>query len=371
MVDRPIKVLMLVPNLRVSNGVTSYAMNYFRNLNHKNIKMDFAVYRKRENPYEEEINAAGSNIFLLPSVKKEFPAHIKACLDLIKNGQYDVIHDNSMLITYPMMKIAKKYVPVRILHSHNSKLGETIKKEKRNKRFLPFLLHQANAYAACSDLAAKAMFGDKEYEFIPNFVDTEKYRYDENIRRRVRHDMNADQKTIIVTVGRVAPQKNPFFALDVIDLLIEKDPDVEYWWIGSGPQDKEVCEYAHKLHHANQIRFLGSRDNVHDLYLAADIFFLPSLFEGLPITGVESQAMGLPSVISDTVTKEMVYTDLVEYVPLGASIEQWIEVFEKQMKRIPERRPYTKELENSAFSSKHSGEKLESYYRRLLSESRR
>ena len=162
MVDRPIKVLMLVPNLRVSNGVTSYAMNYFRNLNHKNIKMDFAVYRKRENPYEEEINAAGSNIFLLPSVKKEFPAHIKACLDLIKNGQYDVIHDNSMLITYPMMKIAKKYVPVRILHSHNSKLGETIKKEKRNKRFLPFLLHQANAYAACSDLAAKAMFGDKE-----------------------------------------------------------------------------------------------------------------------------------------------------------------------------------------------------------------
>ena len=48
--------------------------------------------------------------------------------------------------------------------------AETAKKEKRNARFLPFLLRQANAYAACSDLAAKAMFDDREYDFIPNFL---------------------------------------------------------------------------------------------------------------------------------------------------------------------------------------------------------
>ena len=44
-----------------------------------------------------------------------------------------------------MMKTATKYVPVRIIHSHNSKLGETEKKEKRNALFLPFLLRQANS----------------------------------------------------------------------------------------------------------------------------------------------------------------------------------------------------------------------------------
>lgn len=55
-----------------------------------------------------------------------------------------------------------------------------------------------------------------------------------------------------------------------------------------------------------------------ELYQAMDVFFLPSLFEGLPVTGIEAQAMGLPMVVSDTVTDEMVYTDLVDYVSLAA-----------------------------------------------------
>ena len=112
--------------------------------------------------------------------------------------------------------------------------------------------------------------------------------------------------------------------------------------------------------------FWGKQSNVRQLYEAADIFFLPSLFEGLPVTAVEAQAMGLPSVISDTVTKELVYTDLVEFVPLDAPIDTWIKVIEKQMKRIPARRSYTKELENSVFSIKNAGHRLESLYEKML-----
>ena len=364
-----IRVLMLLPNLRVSNGVTSYAMNYFRRLDHDSVKMDFAVYRKWENPYEEEIQAAGSRVFLLPPIKK-LPAHIKACNEVLKNGQYDVIHDNSMLVTYPMMKIAKRYVPVRILHSHNSKLGETEKKEKRNARFLPFLLRQANEYAACSDLAAKAMFGDKEYEFIPNFVDADNYQYDESIRQSIRHEMNAEGKKVIATVGRVAAQKNPFFALDVFDLVAEQIPEAEYWWIGSGPLDKEVAEYAGSLIHADKVKLLGSRNDMKELYQAVDLFFLPSIFEGLPVTGVEAQAMGLPCVISDSVTREVVYTDLVEFVSLEKKKDEWADTVCKKLIGIGERRGRKAELLNSRFSSANAGSFLEEYYRKLFQQNR-
>ena len=127
-----IRVLMLLPNLRVSNGVTSYAMNYFNRINHNSVHMDFAIYKKKESPYEDEILSSGSKIFLLPPVKN-LPAHVKACIDILKNEHYDIIHDNSMLVTYPIMRIAKKYVPVRILHSHNSKLGETAMQKKRSE----------------------------------------------------------------------------------------------------------------------------------------------------------------------------------------------------------------------------------------------
>ncbi len=360
-----IRVLMLLPNLRVSNGVTSYAMNYFKRINHNSVHMDFAIYKKRESPYEDEILSAGSRIFLLPPVKN-IAAHVKFCDKLLKNGHYDIIHDNSLLVTYPIMRIAKKYVPVRILHSHNSKLGETTKKEKRNAFFLPFLLRQANEYASCSELAAKSMFGDAGYEFIPNFIDAENYHFDKSVRHRVRRSMNAENKKIIATVGRVAAQKNPFFALDVFDVVAERKPEVEYWWIGSGPLDEEVREYANKLKHSDKVKFLGSRNDVKDLYQAIDLFFLPSLFEGLPVTGVEAQAMGLPCIISDSVTKEVVYTDLVEYVSLSESKEDWADIICGKLDRPEERRGRGEELLKSKFSSEFAGEFLEDYYRKLI-----
>ena len=265
------------------------------------------------------------------------------------------------------MKVATKYVPVRILHSHNSKLGETAKKEKRNARFLPFLLKQANEYAACSDLAAKAMFGDAEYEFIPNIINPENYHFDRDVRLRVRHKMNAKEKIIIATVGRVAPQKNPFFALDVFDIVAERQPNAEYWWIGSGPLDQEVLKYVDKLSNKDRIRLLGSREDMRELYQAIDVFFLPSIFEGLPVTGIEAQAMGIPCVLSDSITREVVYTDLVEFVSLEEDKNEWADIICKSIHRINERIGRSDELMNSRFSNKNAIVNLENYYKRLLS----
>ena len=360
-----IRVLMIVANLRVSNGVVSYAMNYYRKVNHHIVKIDFCLLDDVPTPYYDEIKRCGGNIFVLPKLKR-IGAHVKKCHEILKNGNYNIIHDNSLLLTYPMMKIAKRYVPVRILHSHNSKLGETEKTEKRNARFLPFLLHQANAYAACSDLAAKAMFGENGYEFIPNFIDAEKFRFDESVRERVRHDLKVDNKKIIATVGRLAAQKNPFFALDVFDLIAAIIPEAEYWWIGSGPLDKEVSEYAKKLKYADRVWLLGSRNDICDLYQAVDLFFLPSLFEGLPVTGVEAQTMGLPCVISDSVTKELVFTDLVNFMSLEKSREEWANLICEKLVGVNERRGREVELLKSKFSSTNAGAFLEGYYRRLL-----
>ena len=360
-----IKVLMLLPNLRVSNGVTSYAMNYFRRLDHSRVRMDFAVYKDRDNPYEEEIRAAGSNVFILPPLKSVL-SHYNACRKILNEGKYDIVHDNSLLVTYPMMKVAGKHSAVRILHSHNSKLGDSAKKEKRNARFLPHLLKQTDKYAACSDLAAKALFGDASYEFIPNVIDAENYCFNTDTRAEIRRVMKATDKKIIATVGRVSAQKNPFFALDVFDIVAERDPEAEYWWIGSGALDKTVSDYVATMKHGDQVRLLGSRNDMRDLYQAIDLFFLPSLFEGLPITGVEAQAMGLPCVISDTVTKEVVYTDLVRFVSLQESKEKWAGIICELLNRTGEREGRTEDLIGSVFASNNAGVHLEQYYRNLL-----
>ena len=366
MSEKPIRVLLLVSNLRSANGVASFAMNYFRCMDHNSVRIDFALFLNSENLYEEEIKAAGGHIFLLPPLKNYF-AHIRACREIIKNGNYDIVHGNLLLLSIPIFSEAKKQcVPVRILHSHNSKLGETKMKEKRNAFFLPLLMNKVNAFAACSDLAAKAMFGDAEYEFIPNLIDADKYCFNAETRESVRKKMSAGGKFVIATVGRLAPQKNPFFAMNVFDLVAEKLPNAEYWWIGSGPFDNDASDYAAKLKHGGRVKLFGSRDDVNELYQAIDLFFLPSIFEGLPVTGVEAQAMGLPCIVSDSVTREMVYTDLVKYISLDAPEEEWVNAICEQAEKDDSRAGRREDLLNSRFSSEHAGEFLEDYYRQLL-----
>lgn len=361
-----LKVLMLVPNLRVSNGVASYAMNYFRVLDCKKIQMDFALYYDVQSPYYNEIKNAGSKCYILPSVRKPL-AHIKACDKILKEGKYDIVHDNTLLISVPMMKNAERNkVLVRLLHSHSAGLGETMQKARRNKLFLPLLKRYVTDNAACSDAAAKVMFGDESYNLIPNIVSDENLIYSETKRAEVRRKMNVDDKIVIGTVGRMSPPKNPLFALDVIKEIINKGQPIEYWWIGSGTMDEEFMKRVSDFGLEKQVRFLGSREDVVDLYQAMDIFFMPSRFEGLGIAAVEAQAMGLPCIVSDAIPIEADYTELIKRMPLNAPIDNWACGIIKCIETLEERQSRSDDLHNSMFSQNKAADRLTKQYFRML-----
>lgn len=363
---RKINVLMLVPNLRVANGVASFVMNYFLNLNQDEVHMDFALYSDRETPYYKTIKHYGGKIYILPNIKK-LTAHIKECNKILSDGQYDIIHDNTLHVSIPMMWCAKhKNIPVRILHSHNSKMGENYVKEIRNRLLLPFLRKLATNYMACSKLAGDAMFKNKEYVIASNVIVLHKYCYDEQSRYRIRKKMKVEEKVVVGTVGRLAEQKNPYFAIKVFEKFSEIYTNAEYWWIGSGSMDDQVKKYIHTRGIDNKVKLLGSTNEVIELYQAMDCFFLPSLFEGLPVTGVEAQAMGLPMVVSDLVTDEMVYTDLVDFVSLNDSIDVWVEHLERAITKKINRRMYNEKLKQSVFSDIDCGQKLINMYQKML-----
>lgn len=365
---KKIKVLMLVPNLFVANGVASFVMNYLRNLNHDEVQVDIASYKEGDSVYYAEVEAAGGKMFFLPGIKN-LPEHVKVCNKILSEGQYDIVHDNTLHISIPMMWCAKKAgVPVRILHSHNSKMGETPAKAFRNRFFLPVLRSLATNYAACSQLAGRAMFEDQGFTVIPNVIQTEKYRFDPTMRKSVRQKMNATDKFVVGTVGRLAEQKNPFFAIDVFKCLLKNVPSVEYWWVGSGPLEKSVQDYVNQKGLSENVRLLGSRDDVTSLYQGMDVFFLPSLFEGLSIVTVEAQAMGLPCVVSDVIPPEAEYTELLKRCSLQDSIEAWVEKIRNTQIKKTERKQYQEYLSESVFSDVGCGNRLKKIYERCLSE---
>lgn len=356
------RVLMLVPNLQVANGVASFVMNYLRNLDRSAVQVDIASYQGGDSIYYNEVENFGGKVFFLPGIKN-VPAHIRACKKIFSEGHYDIVHDNTLHISIPMMWCAKKAgIPVRILHSHNSKMGETPAKELRNKTFLPVLRSLATDYAACSQLAGRAMFGGREFTVIPNVIQTEKYRFDSTVRESIRQKMNVQDKFVVGTVGRLAEQKNPFFAIDVFERLLKKVPNVEYWWAGSGPLQEQVKAYVEEKKLTEQVKLLGSRNDAVELYQGMDVFFLPSLFEGLSIVTVEAQAMGLPCVVTDEIPPEAEYTDLVKRVALKQPKELWAEQLKDCRNVNMDRNRSGEKLRESVFSDSGCGNRLQSIY---------
>lgn len=359
---------MVGAHLEVANGVASFQMNYLRKLDPQKVIVDFALLFDRETPYADEIKERGGRIFILPPISK-IEEHAKACKQILDEGNYQIIHDNSTVRTIPIMWYAKKKkIPVRILHSHNAQLGGSKQKEIINRIVIPLLRAQANEFLACSELAGQALFGKRKFKVIPNVIDSESSanKFNLNCRLQTREKFRIGNKFVVITVGRISEQKNPFFAIDVFDHVAQKLPESEYWWVGGGSQEKELKEYVEKKGLKEKIRFLGTRTDVKDLYQAADCFFLPSLFEGLPVTAIEAQAFGLPCVLSDSITKELIYTDLVEYISLRSSHEVWANTIVDKAKAKKDRDHYWRELKSSIFSSENAGNNLMSYYKNEL-----
>lgn len=357
---------MVCSNLSVADGVASFAMNYFKCIDRSKIHIDFAIFHDTPSIHREEIKKTNSKVFVLPELKYIIK-HFKECKRIIREGNYDIIHNNTINVSLPLMIIAQKYkIPIRIIHSHNSRFGEGLLKECRN-RLLFFLLKQtATSFAACSELAGLKTFGKKEFKVIPNVIQDSTFHFDSSVRAQIREKMGVKDKIIIGSVGRVAKQKNPLFALDVIASLIERNDKIEYWWIGSGVLDSLFLQKAQDLNIQDKVKLLGTRSDVRELYQAMDCFFMPSLFEGLPISCVEAQAMGLPCVISDRISQEVAYTDLVEFCSLREDICKWTFVINEQITRKIQREKYTKVLEKSCYSITNAAKKMESFYAKEL-----
>lgn len=101
---------------------------------------------------------------------------------------------------------------------------------------------------------------------------------------------------IILFVGRLGKPKNVIKLLEAFDKISEKD--LELWLVGDGPDKTKVENYIRTSKKYNKIKVLGwqPRKQVYRLMKSADIFILPSLWEGMPIALFEAYALGMKCV---------------------------------------------------------------------------
>ena len=150
-----------------------------------------------------------------------------------------------------------------------------------------------------------------------------RFAFSPEVRRRLRQSYGLEKRFVIGHVGRFNVQKNHSRLLDIFAETAKAVPGASLVLIGVGELEQAAKEKAKALAIEDKVLFLGQMANVGEWYQAMDCFVLPSLFEGLPVVGIEAQAAGLPCFFSENVTDEVLISPDARRISLGASDAEW------------------------------------------------
>lgn len=321
-----LRVLQVVTHME-RGGLESMLMNYYRYIDREKIQFDFLVHRQERAAYDDEIEAMGGKIYRLPRLVPWSKAYLTALNHFFdEHPEYRIVHVHQDCLSSVILKAAAQHnVPVRVAHSHSANQDKNLKYPIKlwYKRFIS---QYATNLFACGKEAGDWMFGGSSYQIINNAIDVAAYTYDPTKRQEMRRRLGLENEFTIGHVGRFNQPKNHPFLLDIFAALLKKELNAVLLLVGGGEGMSKMQEKVQELGIAEHVRFLGVRSDVADLMQAMDMFVLPSLYEGLPVTMVEAQAAGLPCIISDKVPSECILTEgLVDVMPLSASPETWAE----------------------------------------------
>lgn len=347
-----------------SGGIESFLSKVLSSMDRDDLEIDLVTTQIDESVFTNELTRAGIRIIPLSGSKSNWLENCRRFRQLLKKNHYDAVHLNvfqGLQLVY--LHIARKAgVPVRIAHSHGSDL------RKSPLRPLKLLLHRAGRYLfgksathrlACSAQAAAFLFGaNAPFQFIPNGIDTERFRFRSNERDRVREELGLAEKFVIASVGRLQNGKNHTFLLDVIKILVNQRSDAVLLLVGEGEAYDALVRKAAALGISDHLIFYGPSERVEELLWCADAFAFPSLSEGLGLVAIEAQAAGLPTLCSPFIPTEAKATDLFQSLPLNTA--DW--AYALSGIESPEREQYADFVKAAGFESRNVAETVRKFY---------
>lgn len=333
------RVLIFAPTAPAT-GITQYILNILNELKNVDAHIDILSFRNdRLKKWTEENK---TQYFEMDISMYKHPFLYRRFLKDVFSRGYDAVHFNmSSISTLTIFKYAKRYGAKKIImHSHSSftDLASQIRRIVFSNLH-KFLRAFANKYfdvkCACSVPAAKWMYGKKAAQsavILNNAVDTSKFAFREESADEIREKYGVKIKYLIGHVGRFTVQKNHTFIIDTFNELCKIRNDCMLMLVGNGEFFESIKNKVNELNLTENVIFVDFQEDIYKYYSAMDLFLMPSLFEGLPITLVEAQANGLPSLVSSAVTKECDLTGLVEFFSLYEGSRRWAERISEKLK---------------------------------------
>lgn len=380
-----VRVLHVLGNTNLG-GAESRIMDLYRHTDRNRVQFDFLVHSREEGFFEKEIRELGGRIFRVPRFRiYDYFSYRKALKEFFqKHHEFALVQGHMTSTAAIYLPIAKK-AGVKKTAAHARSAGVDKGLKGTMTRFLRRnLADKADYLFTCSELAGISVYGEKAVRegktiFIPNAIDCAGFTFDPEKRKKLREELGLTDALIIGHVGRFHYAKNHEYLLRVFAELCrmsagaggstaETGADQKYHLIllGEGPLMEDTRKLAEELGVADRVHFLGNHKNIADYYQAMDYFVYPSRYEGMPGTIVEAQASGLPCLMSDTICREVIATELVETMSIEKEPKVWAEVLQRRIDALvskqENREKYAAKMAAAGFDVQAQAERMMRFY---------
>lgn len=257
------------------------------NINVSHIKMPFDrifphFRRKMLNPI---------NLFTYFCMRQKY-------FELLAREKIDIIHCHGVAETYFCLK---NRVNIPIICSCHGYPNGTWKWHSSIIKDADYFIGVSDFVRKNLDFFVKKTFQTTTINYGIKHVDVS--QYPKEIRTLIRKELFPELNSkfpLIVSVARLTEQKGLDVLLKSIPHILRKYPLARFVIVGDGEKRKELCQLAEQLHISDFVRFVGVKKDVYPYLIAADLFCLPSRYEGLPLSIVEAYRAGLPVVVSNS-----------------------------------------------------------------------
>ena len=352
-------------------GAETLIMNVYRAIDRTVLQFDFLVHEERECDYDSEIIELGGRIFHTFRFNGiNAPAYSRFCRRFFaEHHDYCAVHVHIGSCAAFVLREAHRHGLFTIAHSHNTHPPLSVP-EIGFRLFSYPTRYLADWYLACSEQAGIDRFGKKvidgdRFTVLINGIDSVQYRFDPSIRRTVRRKLGIqDTTTLYCHVGRFAPEKNHDFLIKVFAEIATTDLTARLVLVGKGPLEDSVRHEVQAAGLNDRIQFLGIRDDVPRILMAADVFLFPSIYEGFGNVAIEAQATGLPCVLSDALPSIVELSKDCRFLGIQEGKTQWaktaIELAETH--RDSSRIDAYKRVQHKGFDIRETARQLSSIY---------
>lgn len=311
--EKPIRVAQIMGKLWAS-GVEMVVFNYYKAIDKNKVQFDFFYDADSTVEPPKDLIEMGARFFKIPPYQN-LVEYLRTLKKYFKENNYVIVHSHiNTLSVFPLYMAWKCAVPVRIAHNHSVPGGESVKRTALKYILRSFSKIFPTNYFACSEKAGRWMFGDNSFNkgdvtVIKNAVDFNRFRPSEEVLVPLKKKYGIDGKFVVGHVGRFTFAKNHKFLIDTFKKISEIRNDAVLMLVGDGELSAEIHSWVNKADLNGKVIFIGQVSDPEKYYRLANVMVIPSVFEGLSLSTIESQISGVPIVASTAIPEEAVISD--------------------------------------------------------------